>query len=177
MFISKNTSIQKTRINRQIRAQKLRVVDDEGNMVGILSLDDALALAEDKGLDLVEISPKADPPVAKILSFDKYRYQQEKAAKEQRKRQKKVDVKGIRLSLRIGEHDLKFKAKQADKFLKNGDKVKIDMLLRGRERANVDFAFEVFDKFLQTIEEAYLVEQKAKKAGHVITAVIAPESQ
>lgn len=135
----------------------------------------ALNLARGEGLDLIEVSPKAAPPVVKILSFDKFRYQQEKAWALQKKKQKKIEVKGIRLSVRIGQHDMEFKASQAMKFLAKGDKVKIEMFLRGREKANLGYAFEVMKKFLSLITTPYLVEQELKRLGGIITAVIAPK--
>ena len=152
------------------------MIDEQGNMLGIMQTAEALAKARESGLDLIEISPKANPPVAKMLSFDKFRYQQEKALQQQRKRQKKVEVKGIRLSVRIGQHDLAFKAGTADKFLDRGDKVKIDMLLRGREKANIDFAAEVIKKFLAAVKVPHVLEQEPKKLGSFITVVIGPKT-
>ena len=141
-----------------------------------MSIAEAVAKAKAEGKDLIEVSPKANPPVVKILSYDKYRYQLEKADRQQRKRQKKIAVKGIRLSVRIGQHDLDFKANQALKFLTSGDKVKIEMFLRGRERANVGFAFEVLKKFLQSLPpEKLVVEQEPKKLGNLLTAIIVPK--
>lgn len=145
-------------------------------MLGIMPTAEALARAREQGLDLIEVSPKANPPVVKLLSYDKFRYQQEKARAAQRKRQKKVEVKGIRVSVRIGAHDLAFKAALADKFLTQGNKVKIEMLLRGREKANIEYAAEVIKKFLAAIKAAYVIEQEAKKLGSFITVVIAPKT-
>lgn len=149
------------------------MISETGEMVGVMTPEAALEMARGQGMDLIEVSPKAMPPVVKILSFDKYRYQMGKAERAQKKRQKRIEVKGIRLSMRIGEHDMKFKAGQADKFLARGDKVKVEMFLRGRERANQDFAFQVIRKFLQTVSTPYAVEQEAKKLGNLITTVIA----
>lgn len=144
-------------------------------MIGVMSADEALELARSKGLDLIEVSPKADPPVAKILSYDKYRYQMDKAESQQKKRQKRIEVKGIRISTRIGQHDIDFKARQAEKFLLAGNKVKVEMRLRGRERANLDYAFTILKKFLdEAITTEFVVEQAPKKAGHVISSIIAP---
>jgi translation initiation factor IF-3 len=167
----------KIRINERINTPEVRVIDDKGEMLGVMSTDKALELARSKNLDLIEISPKAQPPVVKVVSYDKYRYQVEKAEAKHRKRQKKTEVKGIRVSVRIGKHDMDFKAKQADKFLSKGNKIKVEMFLRGRERANLDFAFEVLDKFMNTLTEKYLVEQNPKKAGHVISVMIGPETK
>lgn len=156
---------------------QVRVINEQGEMVGVMATAEAIALARSEGKDLIEVSPKANPPVAKILSFDKYRYQLEKASRQQRKKQKKIEVKGIRLSVRIGQHDLDFKANQAMKFLEKGDKVKIEMFLRGRERANVGFAFDVLKKFLVNLPaEKLVVEQEPKKLGNMITAIVAPRT-
>lgn len=149
------------------------MIDEAGKMVGIVPTQEALELARTRGLDLIEVAPHAQPPVVKILSYDKYRYQLEKAEADARRKQKKIEVKGIRISMRIGEHDLKFKALQAKKFLEKSNKVKIEMFLRGRERANVDFAFGVLKKFLGAIPAPYVVEQEPKKLGNLITVVIA----
>lgn len=143
----------------------------------VMPLSQALQIANEKDLDLIEISPKANPPVVKISSFDKFRYQQEKALAAQRKKQKKVELKGIRISVRIGQHDMDFKAKQADKFLKKGNKVKVEMFLKGRERANIDFAFEVMEKFISLIQEEFEYDQKPKKQGHIISAVLSAPSE
>lgn len=145
-------------------------------MLGVMPTSKALELAFSQGFDLIEVSPKANPPVVKILSYDKYRYHLEKQERQQRKRQKKIEVKGIRLSMRIGLHDLEFKARQADKFLSEGNKVKVEMMLRGRERANVAYAFGVLQKFLSAVSAAHLIEQEAKKMGNIIIAVIGPKA-
>lgn len=156
---------------------QVRVINEQGEMVGIMPTAEAISLAKSQGMDLIEVSPKASPPVAKILSYDKYRYQLEKAERIHRKKQKKIEIKGIRISVRIGQHDLDFKASQALKFLGHGDKVKVELFLRGRERANVSFAFEVLKKFLQALPaEKFIREQEPKKLGNLITAIIAPRT-
>lgn len=124
---------------------------------------------------MVEVNPNARPPVVKLINFDKYRYQQMKLAQAQRKNQKKIDVKGIRVSSRIGLHDMEVKARAADKFLGAGDKVKLEMLLRGRELANIQFAMEQMRKFLGMITTAYVTESPVKKLGNMITAILAPK--
>lgn len=166
----------RVRVNERIIVPQVRVVDAEGKMLGVMPTAEALALALAQGMDLIEVSPKAVPPVVKILSFDKYRYQLEKAERQQKKKLKQIQVKGIRLSVRIGEHDLKFKVGQAEKFLSQGNKVKIELMLRGRERANVGYAREVIDKFLKTVSASFVVEQGAKQLGRFITTVIAPKA-
>ncbi len=164
------------RINERIAAAEVRVIDATGKMLGIMPTSQALGLASSQGLDLIEVAPKANPPVVKILSYDKYRYNLEKQERQQRKKQKKIEVKGIRISMRIGSHDLEFKARQADKFLSEGNKVKVEMMLRGRERANLKYAFEVLQKFLSAVSAQYLIEQEAKKMGNIIISVIGPKT-
>ena len=152
------------------------MIDVDGKMVGIMPTPQALELARSQGLDLIEVSPKASPPVVRILSYDKYRYHLDKAMRQQKKKQKRIEVKGIRISVRIGEHDLSFKAEQTQKFLLKGNKVKIELMLRGRERANIDFAFSVFEKFMGSIPPEYVTEQHPKKLGNIISAVIPPKT-
>ena len=151
------------------------MIDDSGKMLGVMGPEEALKLAQEQGLDLIEIAPQAKPPVVKIQSYDKFRYQQERAMRQQKKNQKRIEVKGIRLSVRIGPHDLKFKADQAGKFLSRGSKVKIDLWLRGREKANMEFAYGVVKKFLAAIIVPFTVEQEPKRLGGTIFTVIAPK--
>ncbi len=164
--------MQKTRINNQIRVPEVRVIDEAGQQLGIMKTADALALAQERELDLIEVSPQAQPPVVKLINFDKFRYHQKKLEQQQKKKIKKIDVKGIRLSLRISEHDLGIKAKKALEFLAEGHKVKVDLLMRGREQAHPEMGFEVVKKFL-TFIPAYITEAAPKKQGPFISTVIA----
>lgn len=164
--------MQKSRTNHQIRVPEVRVIDENGNQVGIMPTSQALAMAQEQGLDLVEVSPQARPPVVKIVNYDKMRYHQKKLEQQQKKKLKKVDVKGIRLSLRISEHDLGIKAKRAGDFLEEGHKVKVDLLMRGREQAHPEMGFEVVKKFLALVPP-HTVESEAKKQGPFISTVIA----
>src|SRR3989338_3224691 len=163
------------RINHQIKARELRVINAQGEHLGVMSTSDALKLAEESDLDLVEISPSANPPVAKIINYDKYRYQVEKEEQQKRKSAKRIEVKNIRISVRIGQHDMETKAKQADKFLTEGKKVKVEMLLRGREKANVGYAFEQLQKYLKTVAQGHTLEQPPKKLGGTIFAIMSPQ--
>jgi len=172
---AQTTSRPVARINAQIQAPEVRVIDVEGNMVGIMPVAKAIEQARASGLDLVEIAPKANPPVAKLINYDKYRYQLEKLARQQRKHQKKVEIKGIRLSVRTGDHDLQVKATRAEKFLKEGNKVKIDMFLRGRERGNTNQAIEQIKKYMQKLTVPYIIEQHPSRLGHIINAILAPK--
>lgn len=135
-----------TRINNFIKAAQVRVVDEKGGQLGVMKLSDALALAYQRGLDLVEITDKAIPPVCKIIDFGKFQYQKEKKAKEITKTHK-VEVKNIRLSFNIAKHDLEMKAAQAQKFLAKGDRARIEIVLRGREKAFAHLAKEKLEEF------------------------------
>ncbi len=152
----------------------MRVIDADGKMVGIMKIEEALALAREKEVDLVEISPQAKPPVVKLLNYDKYRYQQEKAAQEAKKKVKKVTIKGVRLSVRIGEHDLNFKAKQTGEFLTEGNKVKIDVVMRGREQAHPELAFDLIRKFQTLITIPFMKEAGPTRMGNTVSIIVAP---
>jgi translation initiation factor IF-3 len=150
-------------------------VDSDGTMLGVMKLSDALNLANEKQVDLVEISPNANPPVCKLLDYDKYRYQQEKTAQEAKKKIKKVSVKMIRLSVRIGQHDLDFKAKQANEFIGEGNKVKVDVVMRGREQAHPQLAFELINKFQKLITVEFALEGRPNKMGNTVSMMLGPK--
>jgi translation initiation factor IF-3 len=137
-----------------------------------MKTEEALALAREREVDLVEISPNAKPPVVKLLDYDKYRYQQEKLAQEARKKIKKIMVKGIRLSVRIGEHDLNFKAKQTSEFLASGNKVKVDVVMRGREQAHPELAFDLIKKFQSLITSPFIKEAGPTKMGNTVSIIV-----
>jgi len=151
------------------------LIDETGQNIGNISTEKALALAREKGLDLVEVSPLANPPVAKIVDYSKLKYQEEKERRKEKAKQKKIEVKGIRLSLRISEHDKDVRIKQAIKFLNNEDKIKIEMILRGRERQHKDLGSDIINKFINSInsEVETNTEQAIKAQGGKISAVIA----
>jgi translation initiation factor IF-3 len=169
--------LQRTRINHQIKVPEVRVIDDAGKMVGVMKTSEALQLALDRGVDLVEVSPQAKPPVVKLLDFGKYQYQQEKAAQEAKKKIKKVTVKGIRLSVRIGQHDLEFKAKQASEFIADGNKVKLDVQMRGREQAHPELAFDLIKKFPTLLKTPYVIESGPSRMGGIVSLILAPQSK
>ena len=145
-------------------------------MIGIMSRNEALALAEEKKLDLAEISPNADPPVAKILDFGKYRYDLQKRAKEAKKKQKTMQIKEIRLSTFIEEHDIMVKAKTANKFLKAGDKVKVSLRFRGRERDYVNKGRDVMNSFAEACSENGVIDKKPSFEGRSLTMFLTPKS-
>lgn len=167
----------KARINHQIKAVDVRVIDDEGKMLGVMKLSEALALAQEKQVDLVEVSPNANPPVVKLLNYDKYRYQQDKIIQKAKKNVKKVTIKGIRLSVRIGEHDLHFKAKKTNEFLGEGNKVKVDVQMRGREQAHPQLAFELIKKFQTLITIPFNLETGPVKMGNTVSILIGPNTK
>ena len=170
--ISKN----KTKINEEVRENELRVIDENGTMVGIISRNEALSLADERGLDLVNVSPNANPPVCKLLDYGKYRYEQQKREKEAKKKQVSIQVKEIRLSVSIEEHDLNVKARTAAKFLKGGNKVKVSLRFRGRERNHVPQAQEVMRNFAEIISEYGEIEKNPKMEGRNLIMFISPKT-
>lgn len=163
-------------INEQIRARELRVVGDSGEQIGIKSLEDALTIAESFELDLVLISPNAKPPVARIMDYGKYRYEQQKKEKEQRKSQKTVSLKEVRLSPSIDEHDYQTKLRQAVKFLEKGDKVKVSIRFRGRAITHKDLGRDVIMDFIDDTKEIAVVESYPKMEGRSMFAILGPST-
>jgi translation initiation factor IF-3 len=166
--------LQKTRINHQIQAKELRLVNEDGEQIGLFSLSEALKLAAEHGLDLVEVSPNANPPVAKVIDFAKYRYQQKKVEQQQKKKVKKVEVKTIRLSVRISDHDVSTKAKQADEFLSDGDLVRVELRMRGREQAFLDLAEKQVKHFHSKLTSPSRVEVPLRRMGNTMSMTLAP---
>lgn len=158
------------RINNRIITPKVRLVDENGRYLGILDTSQAIKMAQEKGLDLVEIDPKANPPVAKILDFGQYKYQLSK--KEKREKQKKSELKTIRLSLKTGRHDLNVKAEQTKKFLENGHYIKIELTLKGREKIHAHLAEKTINSFLEMLGNSYKIETPLTKQGAKLTLTI-----
>lgn len=152
------------------------MIDEEGNQLGVVSTKEALEKAEDVGLDLVEVSPTAKPPVCKILDYGKYKYEQQKKAAEARKKQKTVDVKEVKIRPGIEEHDYGVKMKNARRFLEGGDKVKVTMRFRGREMAHQDIGVELLDRMKSELAEISKVEMAAKMEGRQMIMVLSPEA-
>ena len=153
------------RVNDRIFADELMVIDDEGNQLGVLKKEEALAKAREAELDLVEVSPKADPPVARIIDFGHFKYEQEKKAKKQKAQAKRTDVKGIRLTPRIKGSDLEFRQDQAVKFLEAGHRVKIELILRGREKAHTDKAIDLINEFVNNLGDQIKILDPVKRMG------------
>lgn len=158
-----------TRLNSQIRAPQLRVIDEEGNQLGILTRAEALRAAEDAELDLVEISPNADPPVAKIIDWGKYNYQKQKQLKRSQKNAKALEVKQIRTGLKISDHDLSVKAKKTREFLEAGHKVKYVLRYKGRELAHRETGYKLAEKIIASFNEEVVVDQAPEFAGRQLS--------
>lgn len=164
MFFIKGTNkSNEPRMNERIRAREIRVIGDDGEQFGILSVNEAIALATEKNLDLVEISPNATPPVCKIMDYGKYKYEKTKKDKENKKKQKNVVVKELRIKPHIDEHDKETKISQIKKFIEKEHKVKVSLRLTGRERLHADSAIKILDEFASHFEETAIVEKKYGK--------------
>lgn len=150
-------------MNERIRAREIRVIGDDGEQFGILTVNEALALAAEKSLDLVEISPNATPPVCKIMDYGKFKYEKTKKEKENKKKQKNVVIKEIRIKPHIDEHDKETKISQIKKFIEKEHKVKVSLRLTGRERLHADSAIKILDEFASHFEETAIVEKKYGK--------------
>ncbi len=166
----------KQQINGDIRAKEVRLIDENGDMRGVMGIREALAIAEEANLDLVNVSPNAEPPVCKILDFGKYRYELQKKDKMAKKNQKTMQVKEVRLSTFIEEHDVNVKANTAIKFLKDGDKVKVSLRFRGRERDYTAKGFDVMNSFAELVSEYGIIDKKPKFEGRSLTMFLSPKN-
>ncbi|HOQ74726.1 MAG TPA: translation initiation factor IF-3 [Limnochordia bacterium] len=164
------------RVNEGIRAREVRVVDTNGEQLGIMSVREALNIAADRGLDLVEVAPNARPPVCRIMDYGKHRYEQSKRDKAAKKKQRIVNVKEIRMSPKIDEHDFEVKLRAADRFLKAGDKVKVAVRFRGREIVHADLAKTKLENLAAQLREIAVVERPPKLEGRQMIAVLAPRT-
>lgn len=161
-------------INEQIRDREIRVIDSDGKMIGILSAKEAQKIASKQNLDLVKVSPDAKPPVCKILDYGKFKYEQQRREKQNKKKQKTVSIKEIRTSVRVQDHDLEVKAKNCRKFLQKGDKVKVSVRFRGREMAYVERGRDVLLRFAAMVEEDGKIEKQPKLEGRNYTMTLQP---
>ena len=161
--------------NEAIRVKEVRLIDSEGNQLGIIPTRDAQKIADEKELDLVMISPNANPPVCKVMDLGKYIYEQAKKEKEAKKKQKVINIKEIRCSLTIEENDIAIKAKNARKFLLDGDKVKITVRFKGREAQLGHIGKRILDNFVSKLEDVCVVEKAAKHEGRNMTMVLGPK--
>ena len=163
-----------TVMNDRIRDRELRVLADDGEQFGIISRDEALKIAEERGLDLVLMSPDAKPPVAKIMDYGKHKYQLEKKKKEAKKNQKKIEVKEVKFSCKIAQNDIDYKVKHAREFLEKGKHVKLRVFLRGREMATPELGIEVLNRIWPMVEDLGTLEKPAHQEGRYINMYVTP---
>ena len=168
---------QELSINEEIVAKEVKVIDENGEQLGVLPIAEALKIAEEKELDLVEVASSANPVVCKIMNYGKYKYEQARKEKESKKKQKVVEVKEIRLSSTIDTHDFEFKAKNARKFLESGDKVKATIKFKGREVNNTAFGASVLTKFAEALSDVGSVDKAPKLEGRSMILMINPKNQ
>ncbi|MGC9316722.1 MAG: translation initiation factor IF-3 [Armatimonadota bacterium] len=164
-------------MNERIRAPQVRVIAPDGEQIGIMPTQQALAEAEKRDLDLIEVAPNADPPVCRIMDHGKFRYEQQKKAKEAKKKSKQVQLKAIRIRPNTEEHDVEFKMRNANRFLKNGDLVKFNVIFRGPELRHKDRGREQLQKFIEGCSEFGQVEQPPRMEGRRMTMVLRPKSE
>lgn len=168
----------KERINNQIRALQLRVIDDEGNNIGVISREEALSLAQSKGLDLIEVSATSNPPIAKIMDFGKYQYVENKKQKKAKAGAKTTETKSIQIKIATGDHDLELKARRASEWLKEGHRIKVELFLAGRAKyMKEDFLKERLNRVLHLITENYKISEPVKKSPKGLMLTIEKDSK
>ena len=165
------------RINHRIRVPEVRVIAADGSMLGIMPTHEALGMAQREGLDLVEVNPKAAPPVCKILDFGKYKYETSKQAREARRKQTVIDIKEIKLRPKTDEHDLDFKSRNARRFLESGNKVKFTVRFRGREITHPEMAQQHLESIIKQMDDISNVEVRPQMDGRTMTLLLAPKPQ
>ena len=163
------------RTNERIRAREVRVIDDEGKQIGILQPFEALRMAREKNLDLVEVSPTAQPPVCRIMDFGKYLYEQEKKERAAKKHQKIITVKEVKFRINVDEHDYEFKKNHVLRFLEDGDKVKATIFFRGREMTHTNLGREILDRLIKDVGDKGVVEFRPRMEGNTLHAILAPK--
>ena len=171
-YVNNNNNKNGQRINEMIRVREVRLIDDEGNQLGIVATQEALKMAKDRDLDLVEVSPNANPPVCKILDYGKYKFEQEKKLRDSKKNQKVLKLKEIRMQPKIGSGDLDTKAKHIQEFLDEGDKVKVTIRFRGRELAHTELGYDVLNEVLKRLTSAYNIDKPAAMDGRNMSMTI-----
>ncbi|WP_051006647.1 translation initiation factor IF-3 [Nitrolancea hollandica] len=162
------------RVNERIRIPEIRLIDEDGSHIGIIRTRDALEMARERGLDLVEVQPNASPPVCRLMDYGKFRYEESRKERESRKRQKSAIVKEVRLRPKIDEHDLETKGRQAQRFLEAGDKVKLSVLFRGREIAHQDIGRELLVKLSQQLTQVAVIDQPPHMEGRTMVMFLSP---
>ena len=163
-------------INEEIRDPEVRLIDENGGQLGIVGIREAQAIADQRNLDLVKIAPGSNPPVCKLMDYGKYRFEMAKREKEQRKNQKIIEIKEVRLSATIDLHDMEVKAKATRKFLSDGNKVKVSIRFRGRQITHGDIGLDVMAKFHEMLQEVAVIERPARQEGRNMFMVLAPKN-
>lgn len=163
------------RINERLRAREIRVIGAEGQQFGVLSVDQGLKLAREKGQDLVEVAPQATPPVCRIMNYGKFKYDQTKKAREARRRQKMVEVKEVKVRPKIEEHDYQVKLRNAQKFLKRGDKVKVTLMFRGREVVHPEIGRRILNRLIEDVKDLGQIERPLYQEGKNLITIITPK--
>jgi translation initiation factor IF-3 len=163
------------RVNERIRIREVRLIDEEGNQLGVIPTAEALQAARDKGLDLVEVAPNANPPVARLMDYGKFRYEESRKEREARKRQKQAQVKEIRFTPNIDTHDLETKVRHARKFLLNGDKVKVSVRFRGRQNLHRDLGRDLLLRVIDMLEDVSQVDQMPRSEGRDMSMMLSPD--
>lgn len=171
-----NRIVKEVAVNRDIRAPEVRVIDPEGKQLGILAVKEAIRIAEERGLDLVEVAPNSQPPVCRIMNYGKYKYQQSKRTQEARKHQTVIQIKEVKVRPRTEEHDFQFKLRHVKRFLDEGNKVKISILFRGREIAHPEFGKEMLNRFVEGVKDVMVIEQSPRLEGRNMVMIMAPKS-
>jgi translation initiation factor IF-3 len=168
---------EKLRVNRQIRISPVRVINPDGEQAGIIPIEQAMAMAEEQGLDLVEVAPLARPPVCRIMDYGKFKYEEQRQAREARKRQHHVQIKEVKMRPGIEDHDFEFKTRHARRFLEEGNKVKLTMMFRGRQMAHPEFGRQVLDRVSTLLQDVSKVEQHPQLEGRSMVMVLAPTAK
>ena len=171
-----NRIVKEVAINWEIKAPEVRVIDPDGNQVGVLPVKEAIKIAEERGLDLVEVAPNSQPPVCRIMNYGKYKYQQSKRTQEARKHQTIIRIKEVKVRPRTEEHDFQFKLRHVKRFLDEGNKVKISILFRGREIAHPEFGKELLNRFVEGVKDVTVIEQSPRLEGRNMVMILAPKS-
>src|SRR5690349_20807076 len=175
LLVLEASKTQRIRVNRQIRISPVRVIADDGEQLGVLPIDEALAAAQARGLDLVEVAPLARPPVVKIMDYGKFKFEQAKAARAAKKKQHVIHLKEVKYRPGIDEHDFAFKTRHAREFLKDGNKVKVTMMYRGRQMAHLDLGRNVLDRVAEELKDIGKIEQDPKLEGRHMSMVLGPK--
>jgi len=163
------------RVNEAIRSREVRLIDEAGEQLGILPIREALRIAQERGVDLVEVAPSARPPVCRLMDFGKFKYEQSKKEREARKKQKIVDVKEVKMRPSIEEHDFEVKVKSAERFLKEGDKVKCTIMFRGREIAHSDLGRKLLERFAARLQDIASIERTPRVEGRNMIMILTPK--